>query len=191
MTIVGDVLPAMAAVGGLAGAGIQAAGALQQGDANSHAANYSAQVAYNNAIIDEQNAEYAIQSGVTKSADQSMKGAAVGGKIKAGLAANGVDVNTGSALDVQESQRETSKLDTETTMNNAELQAYGYRAKESGDIAQSQLDRAQADQAKTAGEISAAGGLLSNASAIGLKANFGSMFGNGPFSSADASLTGV
>jgi hypothetical protein len=42
-------------------------------------------------------------------------------------AASGVDVNTGFAATVQESQRELSKLESETTLSDAELQAWGYR----------------------------------------------------------------
>jgi hypothetical protein len=67
------------------------------------------------------------------------------------------------------SQRETSKLNTETVLNNADLQAWGYRTQATGYEAQSQLDEAQAQQAPIGADLAASGGFLSSASALGLK----------------------
>ena len=162
-------LPAIAAVAGIVGAGVSAVGAVEQGQATSNAANYSAQVARNNALIAQQNASYATAAGVEQADIASRKGAAIGGKIKAAQAANNIDVNTGSALGVQAGQRETSKLDTETVLNNAELQAYGYRTQATGYTAQAGLYSAEAAQAPIGAAIGATGSLLSNASSLGMK----------------------
>ena len=78
------------------------------------------------------------------------------------MAANGVDVNTGSAVGVEAGERETSNLDAETVLNNAELTAYGYTTQASNFNAQAQQD-------VIGGDIGAAGSLLSNASSIGFK----------------------
>lgn len=158
-----------ALIAGAVGAGVTAGGTIAGGQATSNASNYAAQVAANNKVIADQNAEYSIQAGEAQAAATSMKGAATSGKIKAVQAASGLDVNTGSAVDVQTSAREQEKLDTETVMNNAELQAYGYRSQGIGFQAQSELDKLTGKQAKTGSYISAAGGLLSSASGIGLK----------------------
>lgn len=163
------VLAPLALVAGLAGAGISAAGQVEQGQATATAANYNAQVAANNATIANQNATYATAAGQTQAAAKSLQGAAVGGRIKAAQAASGVDVNTGSAVNVQASQRETSKLDTETVLNNAELQAYGYRANATNFQATSGLETEEAEQAPIGADIGAAGGLLGSASSLGLK----------------------
>ena len=144
----------------MAGAGISAYGQVEQGKATANAANYSSQVAANNATIANQNAAYATAAGETNAAATSLKGRAQSGKIKATQAASGIDVNTGSAVDVQEGNRETNKLDTETVLNNAELQAYGYRSAATGYTAQSQLDTATAEQAPIGADIGAAGGIL-------------------------------
>lgn len=159
----------LALIAGGIGAGVSAVGAIEQGQATANAANYQAQVARNNAIIAQQKADYAIQSGQQQAATQSMKGAATLGKIKANQAASGVDVNSGSAADVQVSQRELNKLDTDTVLNNAELKAWGYRTEATSDTAQAQLSDMQAEQAPIGAAFSAAGGLLSSASSLGGK----------------------
>lgn len=153
----------------IAGAGISAAGAIEQGVATSNMANYNAQVAKNNAQIANQNAEYAINAGQAAAARQSLKSAATAGAIKTGLAASGVDVNTGSAVNVEESQREIEKLDTETVLSDAQLRAYGYRSAATSYKAQSELNTAEASQAPIGAAFKAGGSLLSNASSLGTK----------------------
>jgi undecaprenyl pyrophosphate synthase len=127
---------------------------------------YEGQVARNNATIAAQNADYSRQAGQQQATITSMKGAAKGADIKTGLAAHGVDVNTGSALDVEAGQRETNELDTETVLNNADLQAYGYTT-------QAVNDKAQAQQDEVGGILGAAGTLVGSASSLGLKWNSG------------------
>jgi hypothetical protein len=165
-------LPSLAtasAVTSAVGAGVTAAGTLESGYATSAASNYAAEVAANNAIIAGYNAKNAEAAGNVAASNQSLKGAATAGAIKSGQAASGVDANTGSAVNVQTSQRGTGALDTETVLNNAELQAYGYRVQAQSDISQAELDRAQGQQAITGSEIGAAGSLLSGAASTGFK----------------------
>jgi hypothetical protein len=174
-------LPALALVAGAVGAGVSAYGTAEAGKATANAANYNAQVARNNATIANQNADYAVAAGEESAATQSRKNAATSGKIKATQAASGVDVNTGSAVGVQESQRETGQLDSETVLNNAELQAYGYRSQATGFQATAGLETEEAEQAPVGADLSAAGGLLGSASSLGLK---WSQLGNSPSTTA-------
>ena len=160
-------LPIIAGIAGIAGAGISAYGALYQGAATKEAASYQAAVAANNQIIANQNAQYAIQAGQQQAEAVSLKGAAQIAKVKAGLAANNIDVNTGSAKNVEVSQAETSQLDTETVLNNAELQAYGYRSQATNFTAQAGLEQTQAEEAPIGAGLAAGGGLLSSASSVG------------------------
>ena len=162
-------LPIISAIAGVAGAGISAYGALYQGAAARESASYQAQVAANNAIIANQNAKYAVAAGQQQAEAVSLKGAAQQGKVKAALAANNIDVSSGSAKNVQVSQAETSQLDTETVLNNAELQAYGYRTAATGYTAESGLLTTQAAEAPVGAALGAGGGLLASASSIGLK----------------------
>lgn len=162
-------LPAVAGIAGIVGAGVSATGAIASGEATKTAAEYQAQIAANNAIIENQNAAYAVEAGQTQAAASSMKNAATLGKIKTSQAANNIDVNTGSEADVQASQRETGDLDAETVLNNAELTAYGYRTQATSDTAQSGLYNLEGETALTGSELSAGGTLLSNASNLGFK----------------------
>jgi hypothetical protein len=161
-----------AAVAGLMGAGTNALGMIEGGEATKNMAAYQAQVAKNNQIIAEQNAQYSMEAGEAQAAAAGLKGAAVGGKVKAGLAANNIDVNSGSAVNVEQSQREQSQLDTETVLNNAELTSYGYRTQAVGYGAQAGLETMEEEEAVPAAVTGAAGNLLSSASAVGFK--FGS-----------------
>lgn len=103
--------------------------------------------------------------------------------LKASQAANGIDVNTGSAVDVQVGQREQSSLDEQTTLNNAELKAYGYESQATGFTAQAGLDKEEAETAPIGADLGAAGGLLGSASSLGFKWNspggFGGAVSNG------------
>ena len=164
-------LPSIAAVA-------SAGGALFGGIAQGANASYQAHVAAMNAQIANQNSERAIQAGQAKVYAVGQKNAAEAGQTKAALAANGVDVNTGSALDVQTGQREAGQLDAQTAMNNAELEAYGYKTQAAGFQAQQGLDNAQAIEAPIGGTLNAAGSLLSSSTSISNKWTSG--FGNSP-----------
>ena len=141
------------------------------GQATKNASVYQAAVAHNNEIVAKQNADYAIAAGEKQAQDVSLKGAVTGGKLKTMQAASGLDVNKGSPVDVRVGQAEASKLDAETTLNNAALQAYGYRTQATNFEAEGALDKAKGDQALTGAEIGATGSLLSNASSVGFKWN--------------------
>lgn len=154
---------------GVAGAAASAFGTIQSGMAAQSSANYQAKVAENNALIAQQNADYAIKAGNAKVAQEGQKSAERQAAIITGLAANGTDVNKGSALDVREGARKTGLLDEQTAANNAELQAYGYRTQKTSFEAQAGLERAQAEQAPIGAGLSAAGQLFNSASSIGLK----------------------
>lgn len=162
-------LPLIASVAGIAGAGVSAYGAIQSGNATKSAANYQAAVAKNNQVVAEQNAEGAIDAGEAKSQATALKGRAVGGQIKANQAGAGINVNEGSAVDVQEAQGEQSQLDVETVLHNADLSAYGYRVQGQNYGAEAVLDKATGTNAQEAGYLKAGGGLLSSASSLGFK----------------------
>jgi hypothetical protein len=160
-------IAAAAAVAGIASAGVAAVGAEQSAAAQKKAAEYQAQVAANNAITAEQNAEYATKAGQAKAESASLQSREELGRVVAGEAAQGVDVTTGSAADVQTGQREIGTLNTQNVVNNAALQAYGYRTQATNFEAQSGLLTQEASQAGTAGNIAAAGDLLSGVSSLG------------------------
>lgn len=162
-----------------------AGGQLAQGFGAANAANYQAAVAENNATIARGNAGYTAGAGATEIEDAGLKARSESAGVRSSLAANGVDVNTGSAAGVQVSQREIGQLDTETVANRAALDVYGYQTQATSYDAQAQLDRMQASGDILSGVLGAAGSVAGNAqftsllsSAPGLPSNYQWMGGN-------------
>lgn len=158
-----------AVIASVAGAATTAVSTISQGVATQNAANYQAAVAANNATIAQQNAVRAEQAGFASAENESRKGASQFAKVRAAQAASGIDVNSGSAVDVQAGERETNQLNTETVFQNDLLKAYGYRVNATNFEAEQGLEQAKADEAVPASVLSATGSLLSKASGLGGK----------------------
>lgn len=178
------ILPVLGAASG-------AAGSIESGFAQANSANYQAAVARNNAQIAHQNALYSAGASSAQIQQQEEKGAQQQGNVRGGIAANGIDVNSGSAVDVQSSQREIGALDSKTTASRDAETVYGYQTQQQNFTNQSTLDATQAS-----GDI--AGGFLKAGSVIGnavpqLPKAFGWMGGNspGPVSYTDADGEGA
>jgi hypothetical protein len=154
------------AVAGIAGAGVAAYGAIQSGEAQSRAANYQAQVAANNQVIAGQNADYAKQAGAVQEASKRTAIAALIGSQRTASAANNLDVNSGSALDLQSSAAALGEEDARTIRDSAARTARGYQIQGIDYGAQAQLDRMTADQASTAGGLNAFASILGGASSV-------------------------
>lgn len=142
------------------GAVIGGLGAISQAQSQAASAKYSSQVAAENATIANQNAQWAGQSGEQQAAMSEQKTRAEVGSIQANQAASGINVNTGSAVDVRSSAVENGELDAITIRSNAARQAYGYQTQSTSDVAQSTLDKSQAGYDSTAGDISGASTLI-------------------------------
>lgn len=155
---------AFAPILGILGGVISAVGTISAGMAQKQAMDYQAQVANNNAIIAQQNANYAIEAGQSKAATQSLQEAERGGEIKAAQALSGVDVNTGSYKEVQKSQRMLGSLNTKQQLANAQLTEYGYLSQKTNYQAQAQLDTYQGKQAEIGGFLGGAGQIFGAAS---------------------------
>ena len=166
MCIATGTLAAISIGTSLAGTAVSAYGAMQQGKAASEAAAYNAQVAENNRIIADQNAEYAVRAGISKAEQESLRGRAAMGEIKAAQAASAINTTLGSAVDVQTGAREANVLDVANVIQNAQLEAYGYRSEAANFGAEAGLARMEGKAAKSAGNISALGTLLSGAGAV-------------------------
>jgi len=138
-------------------------GAIQQGQASAAAANYNAQLNTQNAAVAKENAAIAGQAGSQQAAMSSQKTRAALGSIKAGEAGSGIDVNSGSAVDVQASTRELGELDALTVRSNATKEAYGYQNQAENFEAQSNLDRYEAKNDAAAGWLNGATTLLGSA----------------------------
>ena len=164
-----SIAAGVAATAGVIGTAVSAYSSLSAGAAQSKEAAYQAQVAKNNQTVANENAEHSAQAGEAKAQEESLADANREGAIRAAIAANNIDVNSGSAEDVQVSQREIDRLDTLTNLNNAMLAAYGYRNDATNFGDQAALDTAESQQATIAGDIGAAGTIAGNASSMGFK----------------------
>jgi hypothetical protein len=164
MTAFAGVAAAVGAAAAVIGGGVGAYGAIESSQASSEAANYQAQVSANNAKIASQNAEYATAAGEAQVTQSQLKTADVVGAIKTNEAASGLDVNSGSNVDVQSSAKELGELDALTIRNAAARQAYGYQTQSMSDVASGQLQQAQASQDITAGMFGAGSSILGGVS---------------------------
>lgn len=159
---------------GVAGASAaKQAAAAQQQQYNAQAAeqNYQAQITINNQTTATQNADVTMAAGEQQADNEGLKSRANAGAIKAGQAASGVDVNSGSAVDVQTSAREVGQLDALTVRSNAAREAYGYQVAASNYGAQAQADTYAGEndviagtEAHEAGDIAATSSILGSVS---------------------------
>lgn len=148
------------------GSVIGAQGSIQSGNANASAAQYQAGIARNNALIAEQNAQYASQAGRSQESASRQKTAQLIGAQRAAMAANGIDIGSGTPLRIQGDTAAVGELDALTLRNNAARAAYGYRS-QAGDFTASAglLDR-QADNYRRAGSIRAMTSIVGGASSV-------------------------
>lgn len=155
----------------LAGAGglVQAGSSLAQGNASANQYNYKAGVAMVNKRIAEQNRDYAFTTGGVESARYGVQAAQRAGQIKVAQAASGVNVNTGSAKLVQDSQHAADITAEGTIRSNAARRAYGFITQAASFDEESKMDLTAAKTAKSAGEIGAVSSLLSSATGVASK----------------------
>lgn len=130
------------------GTGVSAISAIQQGQAQSDAAKYNAQVAENNAIAARQKATF----------DEQMRReqlARVQAQARANIGKGGGEF-TGSALDIMAENAAAAELDALAIRYGGETRATGLQA-------QAVVDRSQADSARVGGYFGAGAKILSGA----------------------------
>lgn len=126
-------------------------GAISQANSQSNAASYNAKVAAQNAEIARQQGEAAAQA-QDRAARQRL------GQMTAAYGASGVDMGSGSPLDVLQDSARTAALDNLTTRYNYNLRATGYSN-------QSTLLENQASNYKTSGILNGIGAGVKGATA--------------------------
>lgn len=134
-----------AATWAMIGAGVAATGTLMQGQSQAMASEYNADVA-------QQNAAIAAQQGQAAVAAQQRTAARTIGSMKAAYGASGVQVDSGSPLDVLADSASMAELDKLTTQYNYALRGMGYSQ-------QANLANMNAESATTSSLLSAGGQL--------------------------------
>lgn len=148
------------------GAGVSAYSAIEQGNAASSAANYQAQVARNNQIIADQNAQVALQQGEQQVNAKQEQTAQVISQQRAITAAAGVDPNQGSSARIQGDTAALGALDVNTIRNNAQRTAYGFQTQGMNFADNASLLQSQSSQASSAGALGSFSSIIGGASSV-------------------------
>lgn len=145
-----EPLTIAAGVLGLAGMGMSAYGAIQEGNAESKANKY-------NAMIMRQQAEDAKARGLEEQVSAARKNKQLLGQQRAMMAANGVDMSSYTPMEMFTQTAEFGEMDRQTIIDNTNREVWGYNTQAS------LYDRA-AKQAKKAGKINAMSTILGGSS---------------------------
>lgn len=152
----------------LAAVAANAAGSILGGVTAAESASFQGQIAKNNATAAQQNAAYSAKASAAQTEQAGLKAAQQDAGVKAAGAANNLDVNTGSPLDIQESQRKLGVLDTATVANRGAEQVYGYATQERNFSAQAAADQAEVGPDIAGGVLKAAGSVAGGVSQTSL-----------------------
>ncbi|SAL47488.1 hypothetical protein AWB74_02137 [Caballeronia arvi] len=149
---------------GAAGAGMKLFSALSSAGAQRTADNAQADAMATNALIAERAAASAVTSGEAQASDVAIKGAQTIATQRAALAANGVDINSGTAANLQKSTKWVTDQNIDTITANAARAAMGYTTQSENYANNSGVYRAAANSVSptTAGATS----LLTSATSI-------------------------
>lgn len=131
--------------------------------------NYRAQVATNNAAIEKANADATLAAGQVEESNSKLHTGMTMAAQKAAQAANGVQVNMGSAAEVRQSTANVGAIDAAMIHYNAARAAFGQQAQAANYAAQAALDKKAGVGALTEGLFKAGSSVLSGASSLGQK----------------------
>lgn len=106
---------------------VSMAGSYNQGQAQRQQGKHQQQVLEQNSRLAQLQAEDSIRRGDKEAAQVRKQASKIEGAQRAALAAQGLDVDMGSALDIQMETAELGALDALTVKNNAWREAWGYK----------------------------------------------------------------
>lgn len=129
----------------VAGAGLQAYGAYRSSKAQQAAYNYNAQVGELQAQASDVEAADALARGEQAVTQHRQQVSQLKGRQRAVLAANGVDLGEGSALNILTDTDVMGEYDANIIRQNAEREAYGHRKQAWAYRSGATLDRFGAD----------------------------------------------
>lgn len=137
-------------------AAIGLAGSMMQAQGQTQNAEFQSGMMGQNANFKLRTADETINAGNTSADWQRVRAGQAVGTQRSVQAANGIDVNSGSAAQLQDDTAMLGELDALTIQNNAAREAYGYRVQAKQDI----LNASQTVQnGKTAANGSILGGI--------------------------------
>jgi len=151
------------------GTGLSAAGAASSASAQGQMYGYQAAVARLNQQIALQNADYARDQGEGQAQKYGMGARQQAGQIRAGQGASGLDVNSGSAKSVADSQHIVSRMDMDTIRANAAKTAYNYDVQAAQFGTQGKMYDSASANAKEAGAINVASSIVGGVGSVASK----------------------
>lgn len=143
---------------------LQAGGQIMGGISEKGAANAQARIAKQNAEVAARNAELTMQAGENDAFALGLKNRAQMGAIKAEQAASGLDLSSGSAEAVRDSQAALGLYDAMQTRSNAAREAFGYKVKETDLKNEARLARNRGNAAMIGAALGAASSLAGGVS---------------------------
>lgn len=167
----------LAAIGLFTGATQLGSSFMQAGAIKSQARWESGQLENNAKLMDFQGKE-AIRMGEKEAQQRALQVKKLAGRQRAVAAAQGIDVDSGSALDISQETAGMGALDIATIRNNAWKQAWGFQVQATNLRSQANMTRIQgkynARQTLITGGMKAAGSIMSGFSSAGSGAGGGS-----------------
>ena len=128
----------------VAGAGLSAYGVYQQSAGQKAAAKYEASVASANAKVAEFKAQDALDRAQVDAENVGRRVASMRGQQKAALAANGLDLSSGTPQSILSATDFYGLADQATVANNANREAAGYRTQGANYQAEASMQRSRA-----------------------------------------------
>lgn len=153
-------LSSLATAATIGSTAVSALGSISQSRASAASAGYNAKVVAQNAEQQTRNANFAGAEGEQNVAAEGAKTKATLAATLASQGASGVDVNTGSSVNVRESEAKLGILNALTVRSNAAKQAYGYQTGAASDLAQVDLLNKQKKNDITGGYLNAGATVL-------------------------------
>lgn len=141
-------------------------GSQQQAAQEAKALKYQAAVDNNNKIIQERQAADAISRGKNEEMLHRIKIGQLKGQQVNAFAKNGVEVDSGSALDVLSDTAQIGELEALTIRSNAARDAYGYQVNAMNYDASAKNNLAAAKNVKKSATMSGVGTVLSTAGSV-------------------------
>jgi hypothetical protein len=152
---------------GIGGGILNAAGQYGSMEAQSANAAYQAQIARNNAVIAQRNANMDLQAGETAEVNRGLKTRAQVGATLAAQGASGIDVNTGSFVGTRRAVSEIGALDALTIRSDTAKKVYADQTQASNYEAEAGLLQNESEEASDLAPVAGLGSALSSASSLG------------------------
>jgi hypothetical protein len=148
---------------------VGAMGAKYAAKAKNQQYQYQAGIGRVNQAIQEKNADFAAESGNIEVAQTGLKHAALLGKIRANQGASGIDVNSGSNLDVYAGAQTIARMDEQNVARNAMQKTRAYQSAAWSEGKQADLYDIAARNATKEGKIGVLSSIVGGASSVSSK----------------------